>query len=132
MNNDAISTTVTAIRNANTKRKAMTRIPATRMTRSIAQISLEEGFLKSVVEHKENGKNFSDVRLKYFGKKKEPYIAAIRCISKPGLRIYYDRQRIPKILGGMGITILSTSYGLITDREARRRKTGGEILRHIW
>nr|YP_009548787.1 ribosomal protein S8 [Cryptogramma acrostichoides]AYW15762.1 ribosomal protein S8 [Cryptogramma acrostichoides] len=132
MNNDATSTTITAIRNANTRRKAMTRIPATRMTKSIIKILLEEGFLKSVVEHKENGKNFSDVRLKYFGKKKEPYIAAIRCISKPGLRIYSDRQRIPKILGGMGITILSTSRGLITDREARRRKIGGEILCHIW
>nr|YP_009549047.1 ribosomal protein S8 [Calciphilopteris ludens]AYW16022.1 ribosomal protein S8 [Calciphilopteris ludens] len=132
MNNDAISTTVTSIRNANTKRKAMTRIPATRMTRSIVQILLEEGFLESVAEHGENGKNFLDVRLKYFGRGKEPYIAAIKCISKPGLRIYSDHGEIPKILGGMGIAILSTSRGLITDREARRNKTGGEILCHIW
>nr|YP_010145586.1 ribosomal protein S8 [Coniogramme intermedia]QQO79457.1 ribosomal protein S8 [Coniogramme intermedia] len=127
-----MSTTVTAIRNANTKKKAMTRIPATGMTRSIARILLEEGFPRSVMEHRENGKNFSDVRLKYFGKRKEPYITAIKCISKPGLRIYHDHQRIKKILGGMGTTILSTSCGLITDREARRRKTGGEIPRHIW
>nr|YP_009478231.1 ribosomal protein S8 [Adiantum shastense]AVP32695.1 ribosomal protein S8 [Adiantum shastense] len=132
MNNDAISTTVTSIRNANTKRKAMTRIPVTKMTRGIVQILLEEGFLKSVTEHGENGKNFLDVRLRYFGKGKEPYVAAIRYISKPGLRIYSDRRRIPKILGGMGIAILSTSCGLITDREARRRKIGGEILCHIW
>nr|YP_009548004.1 ribosomal protein S8 [Pellaea truncata]AYW14550.1 ribosomal protein S8 [Pellaea truncata] len=132
MNNDAISTTVTSIRNANMKRKAMTRIPATQMTRGIVQILLEEGFIKSVAEHGESGKNFLDVRLKYFGRGKEPYIAAIKCISKPGLRIYYDRKRIPKILGGLGIAILSTSRGLLTDREARRNKTGGEILCHIW
>lgn len=132
MNNDAISTTVTSIRNANTKRKAMTRIPATQMTRGIVRILLEEGFIKSVAEHGKNGKNFLDIRLKYFGRGKEPSIAAINCISKPGLRIYYDCKRIPKIFGGMGIAILSTSRGLITDREARRNKTGGEILCHIW
>nr|YP_009920290.1 ribosomal protein S8 [Adiantum nelumboides]QMQ99246.1 ribosomal protein S8 [Adiantum nelumboides] len=131
-NNNMISTTVTSIRNANTRRKAVTRIPATKMTRGIVQILLEEGFLKSVTEHAENGNNFLDVRLKYIGKGKDPYVTAIRYISKPGLRIYSDHLRTPKILGGMGITILSTSYGLITDREARRRKTGGEILRHIW
>nr|YP_009548266.1 ribosomal protein S8 [Onychium japonicum]AYW14812.1 ribosomal protein S8 [Onychium japonicum] len=132
MSNDVTSTTATAIRNANTRRKAIIKIPATRMTRSIVQIPLEEGFLKSVAEHKENGKNFLDIRLKYFGKTKEPYIATIGCISKPGLRIYCDHRKIPEILGGMGIAILSTSHGLITDREARRKKIGGEILRRIW
>nr|YP_010376792.1 ribosomal protein S8 [Adiantum malesianum]UPV69556.1 ribosomal protein S8 [Adiantum malesianum] len=132
MNNDAISTTVTSTRNANTRKKAMIRIPATKMTRGIVQILLEEGFLRSVTEHTETNKNFLDVRLRYFGKKRDPYVTAIRHISKPGLRVYSDHKRIKKILGGMGITILSTSYGLITDREARRRKTGGEILRHIW
>nr|YP_009548700.1 ribosomal protein S8 [Gastoniella chaerophylla]AYW15675.1 ribosomal protein S8 [Gastoniella chaerophylla] len=132
MSNDATSTTATAIRNANTIKKAVIKIPATRLTRSIVQISFEEGFLKNVAEHKENGKDFLDVRLKYFGKRKEPYIAIIRCISKPGLRIYCDRRRIPEILGGMGIAILSTSHGLITDRQARSNKIGGEILRCIW
>nr|YP_009548353.1 ribosomal protein S8 [Bommeria hispida]AYW15174.1 ribosomal protein S8 [Bommeria hispida] len=132
MNNDAISNTVTSIRNANTKRKSMTRIPATKLTRGIVRILLEEGFIQSVTEHGEKGKNFLDVRLKYFGREKEPSIAAIKSISKPGLRIYSDRRRIPKIFGGMGIAILSTSRGLITDREARQNKTGGEILCHIW
>nr|YP_009548526.1 ribosomal protein S8 [Tryonia myriophylla]AYW15347.1 ribosomal protein S8 [Tryonia myriophylla] len=132
MSNDATSITATAIRNANTRKKAVIKIPATKMTRSIVQIPFEEGFLKSVAEHKENGKDFLDVRLKYFGKKKKPYITTIGCISKPGLRLYCDRRRIPEVLGGMGIAILSTSHGLITDREARRKKIGGEILRHIW
>nr|YP_003795616.1 ribosomal protein S8 [Pteridium aquilinum subsp. aquilinum]ADK47592.1 ribosomal protein S8 [Pteridium aquilinum subsp. aquilinum] len=132
MNNDAISTAVTAIRNANTRRKAMIRIPATKMTKSIVQISLEEGFIRSVAEHKESRKEFLDVSLKYFGKKKEPHIVAIKCISKPGLRIYSDSREIPKILGGMGIAIPPTSYGLVTDREARQKKIGGEVVCHIW
>nr|YP_010027130.1 ribosomal protein S8 [Acrostichum speciosum]QOS04119.1 ribosomal protein S8 [Acrostichum speciosum] len=110
----------------------MIRIPATRITKSIVQISFEEGFLKSVTEHKESDKNFLDVRLKYFGRKKEPYITTIKCISKPGLKIYSDHKRIPKILGGMGIAILSTSCGFLTDREARQRQIGGEILCHVW
>nr|YP_009426721.1 ribosomal protein S8 [Dryopteris decipiens]ASU95394.1 ribosomal protein S8 [Dryopteris decipiens]AWK58796.1 ribosomal protein S8 [Dryopteris fragrans] len=132
MNNDAISTALTAIRNGNTRKKAMIRILATKMAERIVQILAEEGFVENAVKHKDNGKEFSDVRLRYLGKKKDPYIAVIRRISKPGLRVYSDRRQIPKILGGMGIAISSTSRGLITDREARQEKIGGEILRHIW
>nr|YP_009911009.1 ribosomal protein S8 [Dryopteris goeringiana]QLD21218.1 ribosomal protein S8 [Dryopteris goeringiana] len=132
MNNDATSTALTAIRNGNTRRKAMIRILATKMAERIVQILAEEGFIENAVKHKDNGKEFSDVRLRYLGKKKDPYIAVIRRISKPGLRVYSDRRQIPKILGGMGIAISSTSRGLITDREARQKKIGGEILRHIW
>nr|YP_009691136.1 ribosomal protein S8 [Tectaria panamensis]QEG57916.1 ribosomal protein S8 [Tectaria panamensis] len=132
MANDAISTALTTIRNGNTRRKAMIRIPATKMTERIVEISVEEGFVKNAVKHKDNGKEFPDVSLRYLGKKKDPHIAVIRRISKPGLRVYSDRRQIPKILGGMGIAISSTSHGLITDREARHKKIGGEILRHIW
>nr|YP_010518192.1 ribosomal protein S8 [Dryopteris deparioides]UXN84600.1 ribosomal protein S8 [Dryopteris deparioides] len=132
MNNDAISTALTATRNGNTRRKAMIKILATKMAERIVQILVEEGFIENAVKHKDNGKEFSDVRLRYLGKKRDPYIAVIRRISKPGLRVYSDRRRIPKILGGMGIAISSTSRGLITDREARQKKIGGEILRHIW
>nr|YP_010988815.1 ribosomal protein S8 [Dryopteris championii]YP_010988871.1 ribosomal protein S8 [Dryopteris podophylla]WOR84651.1 ribosomal protein S8 [Dryopteris championii]WOR84707.1 ribosomal protein S8 [Dryopteris podophylla] len=110
----------------------MIRILATKMAERIVQILAEEGFVENAVKHKDNGKEFSDVRLRYLGKKKDPYIAVIRRISKPGLRVYSDRRQIPKILGGMGIAISSTSRGLITDREARQEKIGGEILRHIW
>nr|YP_009690692.1 ribosomal protein S8 [Lomariopsis japurensis]QEG57472.1 ribosomal protein S8 [Lomariopsis japurensis] len=132
MTNDVIAAALTAIRNGNTRRKTMIRIPATKMTERIVQILLEEGFSKNAVKHKDRGKEFPDVSLRYLGKKKEPYITVIRRISKPGLRIYYDRRQIPKILGGMGIAISSTSHGLITDREARHRRIGGEILCHIW
>nr|YP_010889872.1 ribosomal protein S8 [Pyrrosia hastata]WJJ69719.1 ribosomal protein S8 [Pyrrosia hastata] len=133
MANDAISTVPTAIRNGNTKRKAMIRIPATKMTERVVDILVEEGFIRDAVKHRHNdGKDFMDVSLKYFGKKRNPYIAVTRRISKPGLRVYLDRRQIPKILGGMGIAISSTSHGLITDREARHKKIGGEILCHIW
>nr|YP_009425759.1 ribosomal protein S8 [Cystopteris chinensis]ASU94431.1 ribosomal protein S8 [Cystopteris chinensis] len=132
MNNDAISTAPAAIGNANTRRKGMIRIPATKMTACIVQISAEEGFVEGAVRHKDNGKEFPDVSLKYLGKKKDPYIAAIRRISKPGLRVYSDHREIPKILGGMGIAISPTSQGLVTDREARHKKIGGEISCHIW
>nr|YP_009426984.1 ribosomal protein S8 [Hypodematium crenatum]ASU95657.1 ribosomal protein S8 [Hypodematium crenatum] len=132
MNNDAISIALTAIRNANIRRKAMIRIPATKMTECIVQILVEEGFIKNAAKYKDNGKEFLDVSLRYLGKKKDPYIAVIKRISKPGLRVYSDRREIPKILGGMGIAISSTSHGLITDREARHKKIGGEILCHTW
>nr|QKV46941.1 ribosomal protein S8 [Grypothrix triphylla] len=132
MNNDAISTALTAIRNANARKKAVIKIPATRMTARIVQISAEEGFIKGAVRHRDNGKEFPDVSLKYLGKKEDPYIAVVKRISKPGLRVYSDRREIPKILGGMGIAISPTSCGLITDREARHRKIGGETSCHIW
>lgn len=77
-------------------------------------------------------KDFMDVTLKYSGKKKKPYMTALKRISKPGLKIYSDHRRMPRVLGGMGIVILSTSYGLMTDREARQKKIGGEILCYIW
>nr|YP_009549133.1 ribosomal protein S8 [Haplopteris elongata]AYW16195.1 ribosomal protein S8 [Haplopteris elongata] len=132
MKNNAIFITVTSIRNANINKKALTRIPNTKMTKSIVQILLEEGLLRDITEHVEGENSFLDVRLKYFGKRKEPCITTIQYISKPGLRIYSGWSGIPKILGGIGIAISSTSRGLITDREARRKKIGGEILCHIW
>nr|YP_010117282.1 ribosomal protein S8 [Neocheiropteris ovata]QPM99547.1 ribosomal protein S8 [Neocheiropteris ovata] len=133
MANDAISTALTAIRNGNTRKKATIRISATKMTKRIVEILVEEGFIRNAVRRKDNdGKEFMDVSLRYLGKKRDPYIAAIRRISKPGLRVYSDRRQIPKILGGMGIAISSTSHGLITDREARHKKIGGEILCHVW
>lgn len=110
----------------------MIRIPATKMTARIVQISAEEGFIKGAVKHRDSRKEFLDVSLKFLGKGKDPYIAVVRRISKPGLRVYSDHREIPKILGGMGIAISPTSQGLITDREARHKKIGGEISCHIW
>nr|YP_009425232.1 ribosomal protein S8 [Asplenium pekinense]ASU93903.1 ribosomal protein S8 [Asplenium pekinense] len=132
MNNDSLSAGLTAIRNASTRKKSIIRIPATKMTARIVQISVEEGFIRSAVKYKNDKKEFLDVSLKYFGKKRDPSITVIRRISKPGLRVYSDHREIPKILGGMGIAILPTSHGLLTDREARYNKIGGEISCQIW
>nr|YP_010616266.1 ribosomal protein S8 [Elaphoglossum yoshinagae]WAU47638.1 ribosomal protein S8 [Elaphoglossum yoshinagae] len=132
MNNDAIATALTAIRNGIIRRKAIIKIPSTKVAERIVQILVQEGFVKNVVKHKDNGKEFPDVSLKYLGKRKDPYVAIVKRISKPGLRVYSDRRQIPKILGGMGIAISSTSHGLMTDREARQKRIGGEILRHVW
>nr|YP_010958450.1 ribosomal protein S8 [Vandenboschia auriculata]ALO81804.1 ribosomal protein S8 [Vandenboschia auriculata] len=132
MTNDTISTIITLLRNANTRRKTTVQLPANNVTKSIVQILLEEGFVKNIAEHRENLKDILDVTLKYQGKTKKPHMTALKRISKPGLRIYLGHKRIPRVLGGMGIVILSTSDGLMTDREARKRKIGGEILCYVW
>nr|AXX76485.1 ribosomal protein S8 [Dipteris conjugata] len=132
MSNDTISTMITPPRNANARRKATVQLPATGITRGIARILLEEGSVKDTAEHREKMKDFLDVTLKYQGRGRKPCVTTLKRISKPGLRIYFDHRGIPKVLGGMGIVILPTSQGLMTDREARRRKIGGEILCYIW
>nr|YP_009531923.1 ribosomal protein S8 [Hymenophyllum holochilum]AXZ97012.1 ribosomal protein S8 [Hymenophyllum holochilum] len=132
MSNDTISTMITLLRNANTRRKTTVQIPSNSITKNIGRILLEEGFVKSIAEHTKNMKDFLDVTLKYSGKKKKPYMTALKRISKPGLKIYSGHRGMPRVLGGIGIVILSTSYGLMTDREARQKKIGGEILCYVW
>nr|AXZ97098.1 ribosomal protein S8 [Callistopteris apiifolia] len=132
MTNDTISTIITLLRNANIRRKTTAQVPATNISKDIVRILLEEGFVRNITEHKKNMKDFLDVTLKYQGKKKKPYMTALKRISKPGLRIYSNHRQMPRVLGGMGIVILSTSYGLMTDREARQRRIGGEILCYVW
>jgi len=132
MNNDAITDMITSIRNANSRKKETVQIFATKTTRNIAKILSKEGFTESFIDDPENAKNIIIVNLKYRGKGKEPYITTSKRISKPGLRIYSNQGEIPKVLGGMGIVILSTSEGILTDREARRKKIGGELLCYVW
>nr|AOV84710.1 ribosomal protein S8 [Actinostachys pennula] len=132
MTNDLISTTIVAIQNANMKKSSTIRIPATGITKSIGHISSKEGFIKSITEHRENTKYSPNTWLKYEGRGKKLHIAAVRRVSRPGLRIYFAHKQIPKILDGIGIAISSTSEGLMTDREARRRKIGGEILCYVY
>lgn len=132
MNNDTIANMITCIRNANLKKTKTVQVPATNITQNIGKILLQEGFIESFREHKENKSYFLVFNLKYQGKKKKPYITTLRRISKPGLRIYSNHKEIPKVLGGMGIVILSTSQGIMTDREAREKQIGGEILCYVW
>ena len=132
MNNDTIANMITCIRNANLKKTKTVQVPATNITQNIGKILLQEGFIESFIEHQENKIYFLVFNLKYQGKKKKPYITTLRRISKPGLRIYSNHKEIPKVLGGMGIVILSTSQGIMTDREAREKQIGGEILCYVW
>ena len=129
MSNDTIANMITSIRNANLGKIKTVQVPATNTTRDIAKILLREGFIEDFVD---NQKNLLILNLKYRGKKKKAYITTLRRISKSGLRIYSNHKEIPKVLGGMGIVILSTSGGIMTDREARQKKIGGELLCYVW
>nr|QWW93060.1 ribosomal protein S8 [Cyathodium smaragdinum] len=132
MTNDIIASMVTSIRNANLKKLKTVRIPVTNMSKNIAKILFKEGFIDNFIEEKENNKNVLFLNSKFRGKKKKSYITTLRRISKPGSRIYSNHKEIPKILGGMGIVIISTSRGIMTDREARQQKLGGELSCCIW
>jgi small subunit ribosomal protein S8 len=130
--NDTIADMLTRIRNANMARHQTTKIPATKMTRSIARVLQEEGFIAEFEEEQEGVKQNLVVALKYKGKNRQPLITALKRVSKPGLRVYSNRKELPRVLGGIGIAIISTSQGIMTDREARRQGLGGEVLCYIW
>nr|YP_010719077.1 ribosomal protein S8 [Huperzia arctica]WDR47041.1 ribosomal protein S8 [Huperzia arctica] len=132
MGNDTIANMITSVRNANLGKEETVRIPATNINRSIGKILLQEGFVKNLGELREGTNHFMILTLKYRGRKREPYITTLRRISKPGLRLYYNYKKIPKVLGGMGVVIPSTSCGTMTDREARQKQIGGEILCYVW
>nr|QVX29536.1 ribosomal protein S8 [Harpalyce brasiliana] len=134
MGKDTIADIITSIRNADMNRKGTVQIPSTNITENIVKILLREGFIENVRKHRKNDKSFLVLTLRYRRNSKESYktILNLKRISTPGLRIYSNYQRIPRILGGMGIVILSTSRGIMTDREARLEKIGGEVLCYIW
>lgn len=123
---------LTGIQNANLKKTKTIEVPSTNTTRNIANILLQEGFIEELRIRQEGKKSFLIITLKYQGRKRKPYITTVKRISKPGLRVYSNHKDIPKVLAGMGIVILSTSQGILIDREAREKKIGGEILCYIW
>jgi small subunit ribosomal protein S8 len=130
--NDTISDMLTRIRNANLARHQTTEVPATNMTRSIAKVLQEEGFIANFSEEGEGVERKLIVALKYKGKSRQPIINTLKRISKPGLRVYSNRRDLPRVLGGIGIAIISTSSGIMTDRDARRQGLGGEVLCYVW
>ncbi len=130
--NDTIADMLTRIRNANMARHQTTEIPATKMTRSIAKVLQAEGFIAEVEEAGVGVKRNLVISLKYKGKTHRPLITALKRVSKPGLRVYSTRKELPRVLGGIGIAIISTSSGIMTDREARRQGLGGEVLCYVW
>nr|YP_010731195.1 ribosomal protein S8 [Ochna serrulata]WEG37936.1 ribosomal protein S8 [Ochna serrulata] len=134
MGRDTIADIITSIRNADMDRKGSVRIRSTNTTEHITKILLREGFIENARKHREGNKNFLVLTLRHRRNRKGPYKTSLNLkrISRPGLRIYSNYQQIPKILGGMGVVILSTSRGIMTDREARLERIGGEILCYIW
>lgn len=134
MGRDIIADIITSIRNADMDRKRVVRIASTNITENIVKILLREGFIENVRKHKETKKDFLVLTLQHRRNRKRSYrnFLNLKRISRPGLRIYSNYQRIPRILGGMGIVIISTSRGIMTDREARLERIGGEVLCYIW
>nr|YP_010379325.1 ribosomal protein S8 [Astragalus bicristatus]UCS40314.1 ribosomal protein S8 [Astragalus bicristatus] len=134
MGKDTIADIITLIRNADMNRKRTVQIPLTNIIENIVKILLREGFVENVRKHRENNKYFLVLTLRYRRNRKgsSQTFLNLKRISTPGLRIYSNYQRIPRILGGMGIVILSTSRGIMTDREARLERIGGEVLCYIW
>ncbi len=132
MVNDTISDMLTRLRNANLAKHQVVEVPSTKMTRNIAGILLEEGFIQSFEEVGENFNAQLLLSLKYKGKNRQPVITALRRISKPGLRVYANRKELPRVLGGLGIAVMSTSQGVMTDSKARHQGLGGEVLCYVW
>lgn len=130
--NDTISDMLTRIRNAAAVRHPTTHVPATKMTRNIARVLQEEGFIGEFEEVGEGIKKELVIALKYKGRTRKPIITKLKRVSRPGLRVYKNRKELPRVLGGIGIAIVSTSSGIMTDREARQKGVGGEVLCYVW
>ena len=129
--NDPIADMLTRIRNAQVARHDVVTIPASNMKKAIAKILLDEGYVKSVDFVTEEGYPVIKIALKYLDKK-QPVIRGLRRISKPGLRVYAACEELPRVLGGLGIAIVSTNRGIMTDRSARKENVGGEVLCYVW
>ena len=130
--NDPIADMLTRIRNAQTAKHDTVDIPSSKMKVAIAEILFKEGYIRKY-EMVDNSA-FQDIRitLKYGADKNEKIITGLKRISKPGLRIYAGVEDLPRVLGGLGIAIISTNLGVMTDKEARKAKVGGEVLAYIW
>ena len=129
---DPIADMLTRIRNANTAKHDTVEIPASKMKVAIAEILLKEGFIKSFDINEEGAYNNIVITLKYGQDKNEKIITGLKRISKPGLRVYANSEELPKVLGGLGVAIISTNKGVLTDKEARKEHVGGEVLAFVW
>lgn len=128
---DVIADMLTRIRNAASSKHATVDVPASNLKKQIAKILLEEGYVKDFVEIDDKKQGIIRITLKYVENKKN-IISGIKRISKPGLRVYAEKDEIPKVLGGLGVAIVSTSKGVMTDKEARKLGIGGEVLAFVW
>ena len=128
---DPIADMLTRIRNANSAKHDTVSVPASNMKKAIAQILVDEGYIKSFKVIEDGKQGVIEIALKY-GPNKSQVLLGLRRVSKPGLRIYSDCENMPKVMKGLGIAILSTSKGIMTDKDARKANVGGEVLAFIW
>ena len=128
---DPIADLLTRIRNANTANHQTVDIPASKMKKAVAQILVDEGFVSALEELKDGPQGTLRVQLKY-GPEKEKVITGLRRISRPGLRVYTTKTEIPRVLGGLGLVIMSTSKGIMSGKRAKREGFGGEVLAYVW
>ena len=129
---DPIADMLTRIRNANTAKHDTVDVPSSKMKLAIADILVKEGYIKKFDVVEDGGFSTSRITLKYGKDKNEKIISGLKRISKPGLRVYAGREDMPKVLGGLGIAIVSTNQGVMTDKEARKAGVGGEVLAFVW
>ena len=130
---DPIADMLTRIRNANTAKHDTVDIPSSKMKESIAEILKKEGYIKDYeIVKDEKGFSTIHVTMKYGKDKNEKIISGLKRLSKPGLRVYANKDELPKVLGGLGIAIISTNKGVVTDKEARKLNVGGEVLAFVW
>ena len=128
---DSIGDMLTRIRNANSAKHDTVKVPASKMKKAIAQILVDEGYIKGFKVEEDGKQGIIEIELKY-GPNKSSVITGLRRVSKPGLRIYTDCENMPKVIKGLGIAILSTSKGVMTDKDARKANVGGEVLAFVW
>ena len=129
---DPIADMLTRIRNANTAKHDTVDVPVSKMKLSIADILLEEGYIKKYEVIEDGSFKTIHITLKYGADKNEKIISGIKRISKPGLRVYAGKDELPRVLGGLGIAIISTNQGVVTDKKARELQVGGEVLAFVW
>lgn len=128
---DSVADMLTRIRNASTAKHDTVKIPASNMKKAIAQILVDEGYVKNFTVADDGKQGIIEIALKY-GQNKSQVITGLRRVSKPGLRMYTNAEDMPRVMRGLGIAILSTSQGIMTDKDARKANVGGEILAFIW
>ena len=128
---DPIADMLTIIRNANTSKHKTVDVPASNVKRAIAEILFKEGYIKAFEEIDDGNQGIIRITIKY-DEKGNRVIAGLKRISKPGLRVYANKEELPKVLNGLGIALISTSKGMMTDKEAREKGIGGEVLAYVW
>lgn len=128
---DPIADLLTRIRNANVVRHEIVEVPSSTIKKAVANIMLQEGYLKNIEEYNDGSVPMLRLTMKY-GANKQRTITGLRRISKPGLRVYCKKEETPKVLNGLGVAVISTSKGIVTDREARKSGLGGEVICYIW